>query len=816
MSSQHITLAYHLENQKFAQQLEKCFAKTNAQYEHLVCREGRFTPTFNETLKKESNPILLLLSDNYLKSRAAMSTALSTFTELINQKKLTVLLIDGINENGKMIPTEFDRIGQLIKYMNYWQDKYLELRQRGRKLGEIDDTLELETKEVREISTNIGELLRYLRDQSIAKIEPIIGDDFKSFNEFYKISGAVETSFLTSYVKNHVAPQPASSPSEKKEAVVPPIVETKIPEEPAIEEAVKPQAKADDAPNFSEELEIPPVELSAIPGMSMLNEKAKLQQSTEEEIEFKVESKTATNEASNNNKKIETKEVKNTEQEIIDENSQSEVKNKFSIPVYLDDFKIKKEEIVESPSIDESILLIEKYIHEGSIKQAKTELDILSEKHERDARIWNNLGVIAEQENDYILASTHYSRALELDPTLPFLDYKVGLINSNYYPDQMDKSLQYFEKAIAKDSSHVDAYYQMGIIQNEGKGLTKQSIPTFKKVLELAPNHEFANYDLALIYYNNGDKESALDYYVRAFTNNPELQTPENDLAFGYMQDDPVEESTIQEKAPIEVPKVQRPSIDKTVLITGATSGIGKATAIAFAEAGYRIVLTGRRSDRLKVFSKELQVINPNVQYLSFDVRDIQASGEALNTLTTPFSEIDILINNAGLASGFDPIHTGNLSDWDKMIDTNIKGILFMVRLISPTMVERKAGHIINICSTAGHEVYPKGNVYCATKHAVDALTKGMRLDLHSHGIRVSQVSPAHVEETEFAEVRFHGDKEKAKIYEDFNPLKSSDVAQSILFIASQPPHVNIQDILLMGTQQASSAVVDRTGRKYD
>ncbi|MBP7184917.1 MAG: SDR family NAD(P)-dependent oxidoreductase, partial [Saprospiraceae bacterium] len=177
---------------------------------------------------------------------------------------------------------------------------------------------------------------------------------------------------------------------------------------------------------------------------------------------------------------------------------------------------------------------------------------------------------------------------------------------------------------------------------------------------------------------------------------------------------------------------------------------------------------------------------------------------------------IDILINNAGLALGLNPIHEGKIEHWETMIDTNVKGLLYMTRLISPHMVEKRKGHIINICSTAGKETYPNGNVYCATKFAVDTLTKSMRIDLHTFGVRVSQVSPGHVEETNFALTRFEGDKERAKIYSNFNPLKSKDVADAIYYIASRPPYVNIQDILMMGTQQANSTFIDRSGRKYD
>ena len=252
----------------------------------------------------------------------------------------------------------------------------------------------------------------------------------------------------------------------------------------------------------------------------------------------------------------------------------------------------------------------------------------------------------------------------------------------------------------------------------------------------------------------------------------------------------------------------------KTVLITGATSGIGKATATLFAKRGYDIIITGRREERLSELRQRLKkkyVIK--VKTLTFDIRDKSAVKAAYNSLDKDWKQIDILVNNAGLAKGLAPIHRGKVDDWEQMIDTNLKGLLYMTRLVTPGMVKRKKGHVINVCSTAGHEVYPNGNVYSATKHAVDALTRSMRLDLHKHGIKVSQVSPGHVEQTEFALVRFDGDTKKAKIYEDFTPLKSKDVADIIYYIATTPAHVNIQDILVMGTQQASSNHINKSGR---
>ncbi|MCC6459382.1 MAG: SDR family NAD(P)-dependent oxidoreductase [Saprospiraceae bacterium] len=256
-------------------------------------------------------------------------------------------------------------------------------------------------------------------------------------------------------------------------------------------------------------------------------------------------------------------------------------------------------------------------------------------------------------------------------------------------------------------------------------------------------------------------------------------------------------------------------SLRLTVLITGGTSGIGRATAEYFARQGHRVLLTGRRAERLEALQEQFQTaFQADVHTLSFDVRDQAAVQYAFEQLPDEWQNIDVLINNAGLAKGLSPIHEGSLEHWETMIDTNLKGLLYVTRCIAPGMVRRRKGHIINIGSSAGKEVYANGNVYCATKFAVDALTRAIRLDLHAHNIRVSQVSPGHVEETEFAINRFDGDAQKARIYDDFQPLKASDVADAIYYIATRPAHVNVQDIVLFGTQQASATVVNRSGRE--
>lgn len=247
------------------------------------------------------------------------------------------------------------------------------------------------------------------------------------------------------------------------------------------------------------------------------------------------------------------------------------------------------------------------------------------------------------------------------------------------------------------------------------------------------------------------------------------------------------------------------------VLITGATSGIGKSTAIEFAKNGYHLILTGRRNERLLELKTELEKkYSINVIPLCFDVRNEQVVKQAIDSLPHEFKAIDVLVNNAGLAAGLSSIQDGKLAHWEQMIDTNIKGLLYVSKHISQLMIASKKGHIINVGSIAGKEVYANGNVYCATKHAVDALNKGMRIDLLPYGIKVSSVNPGMVE-TEFSIVRFDGDEERAKkVYENIIPLKPEDIAETIYWIASRPTHVNINDIIIMPTIQANATTVLR------
>jgi NADP-dependent 3-hydroxy acid dehydrogenase YdfG len=255
---------------------------------------------------------------------------------------------------------------------------------------------------------------------------------------------------------------------------------------------------------------------------------------------------------------------------------------------------------------------------------------------------------------------------------------------------------------------------------------------------------------------------------------------------------------------------INNKKMNKIVLITGATSGIGLACARKFAENGDKVILTGRKEHRLAEIRKELTATGAEVMTLAFDVRDRERAKKFLNGLPEEWQEIDVLVNNAGLALGLEPEYDGSFDDWETMIDTNIKGLLTMTRLVVPGMVERNRGHIINIGSVAGDAAYAGGNVYCATKAAVKALSDGLRIDVADTPIRVTNLKPGLVE-TNFSNVRFHGDNERAAtVYQGITPLTGDDIADVAVYAANAPEHVQIAEVLILATHQASGSVIKR------
>ena len=518
--------------------------------------------------------------------------------------------------------------------------------------------------------------------------------------------------------------------------------------------------------------------------------------------------------------------------------------------------------------------------YQNNFKAASNELATLLEQEPNNLSAKFFLGELAEAERDYLSAKNYYEKVYEANPDFPNVAYKLGTLLVNHLKEAPVTASEYFVHAYQKDSNNVNALYQLGILQSEELDQETEAIESLKQVLEKAPEHPFANYDLAIIYHNKEERALALEYYEKAAMVNPELKTLVNDQAFAMAReemeinvnndydlvqetvgvadnpsldtttisdDELLQEETIDGEAltPNEIISptnelIEKPTafefpfptdkeegeaniIQETVkediissktratkiaLITGATSGIGKATAIKLAAEGYHLILTGRRFSRLFQLKDQFEkAYNSKVRLLPFDIKDSMAVQLALAELEDEWQSVDVLINNAGLAKGETAIHEGEFEHWDNMIDTNVKGLLYVTREVAPYMVKKQKGQIINVCSLAGKEVYPNNAVYCATKHAVDALTKAMRIDLHKYNIRVSQVSPGFVEDTEFSMIK-HEQSEAAVL--GFKPVSAQDVADVIYFMLSQPPHVNLQEIVMTGTQQATANIITK------
>jgi NADP-dependent 3-hydroxy acid dehydrogenase YdfG/tetratricopeptide (TPR) repeat protein len=793
MTQIHLAFCHH--NSNLADILEdqlpniQCIRHSDSDYSE--------TGSLMHSLADTEGLVLLLITDNFMKTEQCMSGALAMLLSLMRQNRVIAIIANGIIiENGVTLPVEthIDRVVNAIQYMNYWQQKYLAISDQYNHANAQDQpALFLYQQVIHDVADQTGEFISALRDSDIRKWEILSAS---GFSEIYKLLGIPYQPIVGNNPilpeQEHESPQASTSMPmggpvmfRPAEPIVP------VHQDPVKEFVAQPTIEP-------QEIAIPPVEETSFSDVFKFDPSTHLidQTTAEESPEFE-EGNYRENEIQHT--------IKDALAWIARGNRE----------LGLEVFRVALEQYPNH----------EQLRHEYE-KAQTTELGIEEENSENDASAYEAAGDSAFNDGDFLMAKYCWDRAAENNPNLNGIWRKLGLMTSEQLAGYTETSIAYLKKSLAQipDDQEVIARLttlgEVVIMPEQPQEVVV--IPAIEPEVVVVPEQA------AAILEQNEEEETKYDLtsdiiaeeeittseplsvpILSAVQPEPVIPEQATDIALQYqptLTNETIPETTTKPHFP-----QQRNEI---VLITGATSGIGKATAIEFARHGYRLIITGRRVELLFDLRNQLETnFGVEVLPLVFDVRDQRAVEVSLTQLPESWRAIDILINNAGLAKGLAPIHEGELQHWETMIDTNIKGLLYVSQIISRGMVERRKGHIVNLSSSAGKEAYPNGNVYCATKFAVEALTKSMRFDLYKFGIRVSQVSPGHVEDTEFALNRFDGDTEKAKIYSDFQPLTATDVAEAIWFIASRPAHVNVQDVYMFGTQQASATVVDRSGR---
>ncbi len=784
-----IHLLYAPENRALANRLTADLGRAGIVFEHHTPQPNELPGRLSARMEATGGPVLWLLTDNFLKNPLCMAGAWKMYQTLSVQKRLLTVVADGceVQPDGsrRPVPTHFERAGEVVRYMNYWQEVFLKSTDRLREAPlEQREAYDREVETYRLIANDIGELFTALREAGYARWDAFKADEYALFFQHFGLIDRYHTYRELAVLDAEAPPVAAVEAPIASAPIAPPVFRgplTPQPVEAPIETVVKPlDSETVDAPQ-------PPIE----PPKTALPE--------DEEIRIRQDIRNAWTWID--------KGYPERGIEMLRQLTQQHPGHAIALAEYhrARAHFTQPEPIAVTPAetLPPPPPPAEKPTAPSN-GYAPTEADA-----------YNAMGETASTKGDYLLAKYCWDRVADLDPNYPEVFRKLAdLTTEHLLEDFPEAALYYIEQALAAEPNNADLHSRYAAFLRDRMDQPDRARQVFGTVVALQPDRADAWMALAELTHAAGDHKQAYDLYQHAGTLDPNLRTAERDALFGPTPKETPTPTLALQPAPETLQ--QHPVRVLTVLITGATSGIGLATAEVFAQHGHRLVLVGRRSDRLEALRKRFAEQYPDVEMLSLplDVRNPQAVVESLSQLPEEWEEIDVLVNNAGLAKGLAPIHEGSLEHWDTMIDTNIKGLLYVTRAVAPGMVQRRRGHIINVSSSAGKEVYPNGNVYCATKFAVEALTRGMRLDLHAYGIRVSQVSPGHTEDTEFALTRFDGDAERARIYEDFQPLKAADVAEAIYFIATRPPHVNVQDIWMYSTQQASATTIDRSGRQ--
>lgn len=791
MNNPHFLIVFHQVNYALASAMMRDLVPAGFTFSLLCDDDLGPADTLADRLREDQRPMILMVSDNFLRSAECVYQLLPVLQARENTPIQIVVLTEGMRQpDQEVVPTRLDRVGQILQYINYWQDRYLQLRKAQSHPDTRDSVSGQELQWTRQIAFEIGDLIEFFREHASYAWEAFTANKYELF---FRKSGNI--SLHEDFRQGLLYPEDDRELEQRVRDQV-----EQLRQEETEEETQSPTPVGE----LVEELN---GTTGATPEKELLNRliayKNQLQQEDEEESDLPEE---------DDDWDDEEPEV---EERLGEDDGGAAI---VTMPAR-DEAGIRR--LLEKDPDNITLLLDLAFLlahDEATFNETTSLLEKVLTLDPTNARAFFLLGKLSEQYKEKKLAQSYYEKALKSTPDYAEAHLALGRMLLKE-PNHLEEGIAHLGEArkLLPDHAEVWAEYGEALLLNDE---TKKAAKAFKKAFKLDPDNEYYPTRLAELYFQMGDRVKALRYYKekqRGPAVPEDKPTPVQEIPPPVHAPEAASTHLKEVEDHRPAAPVSSPSQVLTVLITGATSGIGRATARLFAEKGHRLILTGRREDRLFALQAELeQLHNASILPLAFDIRQEAVTRQLIRALPESWTKIDVLINNAGGAHGLAPIHEGNVEDWDAMIDTNIKGLLYMTRAVTPGMVARQAGHVINVCSTAGKETYPNGNVYCATKHAVDALTKAIRQDLMPHRVCVSQVSPGHVEETEFALVRFAGDKERARIYEDFNPLTARDVADAIYYMITRPAHVQIHDIVLTGSQQATSTQIDRSGRIYD
>lgn len=800
----HVYLFYTEANAAEAQQVSNDLKAL-----HIPCKMEASTQDKIQQLKEDSEGVaLLLVSDNFLKDLTQTRHLEYLLEEFPAERVLSVITHGrrpkkGEPERQEVYPTRIKTLNDVMYYRDYWYEAWIALRKaskgtEGQELDQINEQKELAKR------LSVGNISNHIR--SINQSEPIEWEAL--YADAYQLLKE----------RTGVQSEEQHAPSEESQEEPIPTIDLPVEEE---DKNAEEEHTAEEIPTAPSILETTIVEEAEKQEEEPPITVADVEVPDGEELEAQQEENTEEEQEENNS--LETAEVKEIQQiDLYEEEALQKVHTEEEEEGL--DTTEEEEELPEKIPVADIAQTEEEepFSLEGQLEDLE-ELDAQAILAKYDLEEVENIDVLfhlaeSQTEEDQDQAARHtYERILTLDPyNGRALIWLARLLAKQEKGEDHTEAANYYRKAIMVNDDNPNLYYEYGLLQKEEKSYHKAS-ESFREALLLDERYEEAYFGLAQCLQEMGRAEEAKANYLQACILDAErFETAENDNYFKVIRVQQEEESPEEEeRAAAEVELEEHPNANTVVLVTGATSGIGRSIAGQFALSGYKVIMVGRRRERLEAVKELLEshLEEAQVHCLTLDVRDLEAVKAAVEGLPEGWKDIDILVNNAGLAKGFGPINEGEIDHWETMIDTNLKGLLYVSRAITPGMVERQKGHVINIGSVAGVEAYAGGAVYCATKAAVDSLTRSMRLDLYQHNIKVTAVHPGHVEQTEFAEVRYE-DAEKAKIYEDFKPLAAKDVADTVVYVATRPEHVNIQNVLLFSTQQASATNVDRSGRE--